>query len=130
MAKRASEDPIPAAKRVKENVDAMGCLLLLLQRDAKASAKEVVEVKERNRYLSQQVHRLDNYTAELEGRLATMENLVGNLLSGGNHVIVESHVHAMQSNGDYDMTDLNRLLEEYETEDENGWWFDDIENQM
>lgn len=130
MSKRASEGPVPAAKRVKENIDAMGCLLLLLQRDAQASKKEVVEVKERNRYLSEQVHRLDNYTAELEGRLATMENLVGNLLNGGNHVIVESHIHGMQEHGDYDMTDLNRLLEEYETEDENGWWFDDVENQM
>ena len=71
--------------------------------------------------------RLDRYTEELEGRLSTMEDLVGRLLSDGSHTIVEAHVHAMRQEQNHDFTDLDRLLAEYDTEEETDW-FDEMFN--
>ena len=129
MAKRASDDMIPAAKRLKHNVDAMGCLLMVCKREIDQTSKEIVEVKERNRYLTEQVDRLDNYTSELEGRLTTMEALVGNMLAGGRHEVVESYAHGLRERQEFDMTDLDRLLHEYETEEEEDFFQGIFEEQ-
>ena len=116
MSKRASDDCIPAAKRLKHDVDAMGCLILACNRDNARLSKEVKDVKEKNKYLTEQVERLDAYTFELENRMATMETLITSMIAGGNHNIVDAYIHGMREHNNYDMTDLDRILADWETE--------------
>lgn len=118
MAKRASDDCIPAGKRLKHDVDAMGCLILACNREIVGTSKKLNEVVEKNRYLSEQVETLTNYADELEGRMATLETLVTSMIAGGNHNIVDAYIHGMRQHGNYDMTDLDRILQEWETENE------------
>lgn len=77
--------------------------------------------------MHRQVERLDGYTQELEGRLAAMEVVLSNLLNTGNHHIVEDVILNIRATREYDMTDLDRLLEEWQTdEEEETNWFDDL----
>lgn len=126
--RQATDDnSIPAAKRLKHNVDAMGCLISVIHRENHAQAKEITELKEQNGYLHRQVERLDKYTEELEGRIASMEAVVSNLLNSPTHWQVESVITEVRATRNYDMTDLDRLLDEYETEDDLNW-LDELEN--
>lgn len=118
MSKRPSTQECPAAKRVKENVDAMGCIIMAVKRSNDNLAKEMSECKERNRYLMEQVERLDAYSFELENRMATMETLITSMIAGGNHNIVDAYIHGMREHNNYDMTDLDRILADWETEHE------------
>lgn len=123
--RKASDDIVPAGVRLKHDVDAMGCLIMAVTRDNKAQRVEIDELKETNQYLHRQVERLDKYTEELEGRLAAMEAVIANLLNGGHHWTVESTITEIRETQQYDMTDLDRLLAEYETEEEPDW-FDEL----
>jgi predicted RNase H-like nuclease (RuvC/YqgF family) len=116
-----------AAVKVKENRDVMDLVIMSVKYSNDNLAKEVGELKESNAYLHRQVERLDRYTEELEARLGSMEDLVARMLADGSHTVVEAHVHAMREELNHDMTDLDRLLAEYETEEETDW-FDEIFN--
>ena len=111
MSKRPSTEACPAAKRVKENADAMGCIIMAVKRSNDNLAKEMADVKEKNRYLSEQVERLDAYSFELENRMSTMETLITSMIAGGNHHIVDAYIHGMREHNNYDMTDLDRILQ-------------------
>ena len=118
MSKRPSETPSSAAKRLKENTDAMGCIIMCVKRSNDNLAKEVGELKESNMYLHRQVERLDGYTAELENRMAAMEAVLQNILNSSNNWVVEDMIREIQATRSYDTTDLDRLLEEAQTEEE------------
>ena len=128
MSKRpATTTPENAAKRVKENVDAMGCIIMAVKRSNDNLHREMSEVKEQNAYLHRQVERLDGYTQELEGRLAAMEAVLSNMLNTGNHHVVEEMIVNIRGTREYDMTDLDRLLDEFATDDEEETnWFDEL----
>jgi FtsZ-binding cell division protein ZapB len=118
MSKRPTDGPSPAAKKLKENVDTMGCIIMCVKRSNDNLAREVGELKETNNYLHRQVERLDAYSTELENRMAAMEAVLSNLLNSPGHWQVEEMIHQIQATRSYDTTDLDRLLEEAETEDE------------
>lgn len=131
MSKRQATDDhdIPAGLRLKHNVDAMGCLILAVTKDNKKQKAKIHDLKEANNYLHRQVERLDAYTQELENRMAAMEAVLSNLLNSTNHWAVEEMIHQVQATRSYDTTDLDRLLEEAQTEDEEDFlagFFDDF----
>lgn len=119
MSKRpAQDDSLPAGKRLKHDVDAMGCLILAVTRDQKHTQAQLSDMRTENKYLHRQVERLDKYVEELEGRLAAMEALVSNMVEGGSHQIVEDYVHGIRMTNQYDMTDIDRILADALTDDE------------
>lgn len=116
-----------AAMRLKDNRDAMDQIIMAVKYSNDNLAKEVGCLKESNDYLHRQVERLDKYNEELELRMEALQSLVSRMLAGGNHEVVESHVHCMRAEGGYDFTDLDQLLQQYETEDDLDW-FDEMFN--
>lgn len=127
MSKRISTSPEPAAKRVKENVDAMGCIIMAVKRSNDNLAKEVGELKEENNYLHRQVERLDLYANELENRMAAMEAVISNMLNSTIGYEMENMINEIKGTNSYDTTDLDRLLEEAQTEaDDESFFFDDL----
>lgn len=127
MSKRISTSPEPAAKRVKENVDAMGCIIMAVKRSNDNLAKEVGELKEENNYLHRQVERLDLYANELENRMAAMEAVIANMLNSTIGYEMENMINEIKGTNSYDTTDLDRLLEEAQTEaDDEPFFFDDL----
>lgn len=130
MSKRkAQDDSIPAGKRLKHDVDAMGCLILAVTRDQRHTQAQLADICTENKYLHRQIERLDKYTEELEGRLASMEALITNMVEGGSHSLVEDYVHGIRLTNNYDMTDIDRILAEALTEDEEDplAWFEQFE---
>lgn len=126
MSKRKAQDfEQPVAKRFLANPDAQGVLLRVMAKDMSSMQRVINDLQEEKHYLHRQVERLDGYTQELEGRMAAMEVVLSSLLSSGNHDLVESVIHGVRESQEYDMTDLDRLLAEWETEDEGTDWFDD-----
>lgn len=102
----------------------MGKVLMYMKSDMIRSNADHVETQ---RYLQRRIDALDNYTNELENRLAAMECVVSNLLNGGQHHVVESVIQEVRELQQHDMTDLDRLLAEFETDDEfEENWFDDL----
>lgn len=125
----AQDDNLPAGKRLKHDVDAMGCLIMAITRDQRVTQAQLADCKTENRYLHRQVERLDKYTEELEGRLAALEALVTNMVEGGSHSIVEDYVHGIRLTNNYDMTDIDRILADALTEDDEDpfAWLEDLE---
>lgn len=137
MSKRAGESlqgetkkPKTAAARLKANGDCMDLVIMAVKYSNDNLAKEVGELKEANAYMHRQVQRLDKYTEELEARLETMETLVSRMLADGAHHVVEAHAHCIREEGGHDMTDLDRLIMDYETEEEGLDWFDEFVNNL
>lgn len=126
MTKRKGDElEQPAPKRFLSNPDAQGVLLRVMAQDMSSMQRVINDLQEEKRYLHRQVERLDGYTQELEGRMAAMEVVLSSLLSSGNHDLVEAVIYGVRESQEYDMTDLDRLLAEWETEDEGTDWFDD-----
>ena len=123
MSKRpASTIEEPAAKRFLANPDAQGVLIRVMAKDMSSMQRQIVELKEERAYLHRQVERLDGYSQELEGRLGAVECVVSTLLARGDHRIVEEVVAEIRGTREHDMTDLDRMLDEYETEEEVDWF--------
>ena len=128
MSKRPSlPTELPAAKRFLANPDAQGVLLRVMASDMQGMQRQIGDLQEEKQYMHRQVERLDGYTQELEGRLAAMEVVLSNLLNTGNHHLVEDVILNIRATREYDMTDLDRLLEEWQTdEEEETNWFDEL----
>ena len=119
MSKRPSTpDSLPAAQRLKHNVDAMGCLIMTVTRENQALRRELNEAKESCTYLHRQVERLDAYTNELECRLSAMEAVISNLLTRPIYPEVLDAVAETRAEGDHLMDDLDRLIAEADTDDD------------
>ena len=126
------QSTMSAAQEFLGNPDAQGVLLRILVRELQAAEARVIEsekkihdLEEIARYTHNQVERLDGYSQELEGRMASMEVVIGNLLNGTAADAVIDVVHNIRATREYEMCDLDRLLEEFETDDEMEW-FDEM----
>lgn len=128
MSKRPSL-PItePAAKRFLANPDAQGVLLQIMAKDQMKANMKITQLKEEAAYLKKQVEHLDKYTDELEGRMAALECVVSNMANSGHHHIVEDVINNVRALREYDMTDLDRIMDELATdEEEETNWFDEL----
>lgn len=105
----------------------MGCIIMAVKRSNDNLAKEVGELKEENNYLHRQVERLDLYANELENRMAAMEAVISNMLNSTIGYEMENMINEIKGTNSYDTTDLDRLLEEAQTEaDDEPFFFDDL----
>ena len=116
-----------APEEFTNNIDAMKCLIMAMSRDVKIEQEnnkrmktEVVELKLTNNYLHRQIDRLDGYTQELENRLDTLNAVVQNMLNSGRveRDATQDVVANLRETRQYDMTDIDRLLFEADTEEE------------
>jgi len=122
-----------APEEFTNNIDAMKCLIMAMSRDNKAEAEsnkrlkvEVEDLKESNHYLHRQVDRLDGYTQELEARLDTLNAVVENMLNRGRveRDATQDIVANLRETRQYDMTDVDRLLFETDTDEDEDDAFD------
>jgi len=84
---------------------------------------EVDDLKQSNKYLHRQVDRLDGYTQEIENRLDTLNTVVENMLNREPRVrdATQDIVMNLRATRQYDMTDLDRIMFEAETDEDEGW---------
>ena len=119
-----------APEEFLNNTDAMKCLIMTISRDGKAAEEsvkrlkvEVDEVKEQNKYMRRQIERLDGYTQDLENRLDTMNAIVENMLNRGptERDAMQDVISNLRATRQYDMNDVDRLLFEVETDEDDTW---------
>lgn len=114
----ATSQPLIAPRAFVENDDVMKCLILAVCKDNKKLKKEVDDLTVAKKYLKTQVDRLDGYTAELENRLDALSAVVTNLLNRGTNErdATEDIIGNLRATREYDMTDLDRIMFENDTE--------------
>lgn len=140
--KAVDDNSIPPAKRLLHNVDAMGCLLAATKaefdKDIKAMhrrvedlSKEVLILKSekadlKSLYRTLQTQNVVNekYADELEDRMAALEAVISNMLNRGEHDVVVDVINNIKETGNYLTEDLDRLLQDAETELEDDWFED------
>lgn len=119
-----------APEEFTNNTDAMKCLIMTISRDGKKAEEtakrlkvEVEEIKEQNAYMRRQIDRLDGYTQELEGRLDTMHAIVENMLNRGptDRDAMQDVISNLRATRQYDMNDIDRILFEVETDEDDTW---------
>lgn len=140
---KVSKEPVveqeDVTTRLTSNVDAMGCIIQAVHRELR---KEMAEREEEAGYLHRRIQELDrqvtlfreryefiaNYACELEGRLDTMEALVSNVVSLGRPECdsLEDAANVLRATREYDMTDVDRIFADMETEDEAEVDFDEL----
>jgi len=116
-----------APEEFTNNIDAMKCLIMAMSRDVKVEQEnnkrmktEIVEVKLSNQYMHRQIERLDGYTQELETRIDGLKAVVENMLNRGRveRDLTQDAIADVRVVRLHNMEDLDNLLAEIDTEDE------------
>lgn len=124
-----------APEEFTNNTDAMKCLIMSIvegnrvdREDNKRMKVEITDLKESNRYLHNQVESLrqdlaieSQYAQEMSNRLDAMQQTVENLLNRGptERDATRDVLLNLRATREYDLTDIDRLLESSDEED--GW---------
>lgn len=114
--REAQDDNLPPSVRLRYDVDAMDALLMTLIADNQALTAQVNDRTEGERYLHRRCEMLDNYVLELEGRMSAMEAVIVNIIGGGDYHVARNAIDDVRQSRNYDTTDLDRIVEEAETE--------------
>lgn len=118
--KRPSDNSdLPAAKRVANNPDVMGCLISMYAQELRDVKKELTDLRESHKYLHRQFERLDKYANDLEIKIDTYNGVLSAVIQKGPpfcDVVTENVIGIPDAvPGRQDIIDM---LLEYETEEE------------